>query len=324
MALSQKDSALLAKYKLDGDTRMDAAQTIFFARQLEEIDPQMYAAEYADPELLQLVSPKTLNPGAETYTYRFFDGAGVAKMTSDYASGSPRVDIGGHEYTFRIRGLRNSYGWNIQELRAAAMANLPLDSTRAVLARRVMNESINKWGLIGNAEFGIVGLFNQSSVPIVAAGTGGTGSPNTLWSGKTADKIALDLFNLIDSIPTVTKEREHARRVLLPYSRLRYIQQVPYTLGSAVTSQTVFQYVTQNRPGIEIRGALYLDTASAGGACRAMAYDYDRTKVEVLLPVPFESFPPERKGMEFTVDNHARMGSVVVRFPLSAAYMDAI
>lgn len=317
---------LCAKYRLDarGDAHLDAAQTVFFARQLEEVDAQMYDQKYAQLEAFQLVPVKTLHPGVESYTYRLFDGVAVAKMTSNYAGPSPRADVSGREYNARVRGVRNSYGWNVQELRAASHANLPLENMRAVVARRGVNEKINRCLLLGDTEHGIVGLFKNTNVPLVLAGTdgtvGATGLANTDWRVKTAASILNDMFNLVDSIPTATKEIEHAKRLLMPYRMLRYISR---TKIDSVSPITVLQFFQDNRPGIEVRGALFLDTAGANSVTRMMAYDPARENVEGLLPVAFESFPPERKGMEYVVENHARVGSVIFRYPLSAAFMDA-
>lgn len=329
MTIKLDAAALCQKYRLDarGDQYLDAANTVFFARQLEEIDAQMYDTKYAKLEAFELVPVKTLHPGAETYTYRIFDGVAVAKMTSNYATGSPRADVSGKEYTARVRGVRNSYGYNVQEIRAASQANLPLENMRAVVARRGVNEKINRVALLGDAEHGLVGLFNQPNIPLVLAGTDGTANPNTLWAGKTAASMLSDLFNLVDSIPTATKEIEHAKRVVMPYPRLRYISRVKI---DAVSPITVLQFFMENRPGVEVRGALFLDTAStshdgvAAGIARMMAYDPARENLELLLPVAFESFPPERRGMEYVIENHARVGGVVYRYPLSAAYMDGI
>lgn len=316
--------ALIAKYRLDSDSRLDADQRVFFSRQLEEIDAKLYDKKYAKLEAFELMSVKTLSAGAESYTYRIYDSSGKAVMSSDYANGSPRVDVGGSEHTTLIRSVRASFGYSIQEIRAAQMAGLPLESMRAMAARRAIDEKLNKVALLGDSEFGLTGLFNNASIPLVSAGTGGTGSPNTLWTGKTADQIAQDLFALIDSIPTATHEVEKANRVLLPYSRFRLISAKPYTVGGAVTGETVLQFVQRNRPGVEIRGALHLDTASAGGACRAMAYDASEEKLQLVCPIPFETFAPQAVGMESVVECHARIGSACVRYPLSAAYMDAI
>ena len=326
------DAAVCRKYHLDvAETsgRLDAAQTIFFARQLEEIDAEMYQVKYAAMEAFELLSTKTLHPGAESYTYRMYDAVGVARMTSDYASGAPRSDVSGKEYNSRIRGLLSGYGYSIQEIRAAQMAGLPLDSMKAVTARRVLNEGINKRALLGDTEFGLVGLFNLPNAGTYTVPVGATGTSDTRWAGaagvaaKTGMEIARDMFGIVDMIPTNTLEVEHAKRLLLPYKSFRYVSQVKI---DSVSPITVLQYFQMNRPGIEVRGALYLDTAGSLSPAtgRMVAYDPSREIVELLLPVPFESFPPERKGLEWEVIDHARMGSVINRWPLAVAYGDGI
>ena len=313
---------LCKKFRLDaaGDAHLDAAQTVFFARQLEEIDAQVYDVKYAKLEAFELLPVKTLHPGVESYTYRQFDGAAVAKMTSDYSSGSPRADVKGLEFTSRVRGIRNSYGYSVQEIRAAQRENLPLENMRAAVARRGINEAINKRALMGDSEHGIYGLF---ALPNAAKYTVPKNAGNTssyAWADKTAAEILNDMFGIVDSIPTATKEVEHAKRLLLPYAELRRISRMKI---DSVSPITVLQFFQDNRPGIEVRGALYLDTAATEnvvGGGMMVAYDPDRTVVELLLPVAFESFPPERKGLEWVVENHARMGSVVNRYPLAVCY----
>ena len=87
---------------------------------------------------------------------------------------------------------------------------------------------------------------------------------------------------------------------------------------------TILQYVESNRPGVEIRGALFLDKAGTGGVARMVGYDPNREKVEGIVPIPFEAFPPQLQGLEYKVENHARTGGVVARYPLSVIYGDGI
>ena len=46
--------------------------------------------------------------------------------------------------------------------------------------------------------------------------------------------------------------------------------------------------------------------------------------LEGILPVPFESFAPEIRSMNFRIACHSRIGGVCVRYPKSVAYMDGI
>lgn len=300
---------------------LDAAQTVFFNRQLEEIDGQLYNVKYGALEALELVSPKPLNIGAESYTYRSFDGRAVAKMTSNYSNGSPRADVDGKEDTSFVRSIRASFGYNIQEIRAAQLAGLPLDSMRAEQCRRSINEKLNSVALLGDAEHNLIGLFNQSNTTTYTVPADGTGSSAT-WATKTADQILRDMFGAVDKIPETTAEVEKPKRLLIPYTSLRLINSKRMGAGDGVL--TVLKFFQVQRPDIEVRGALLLDTAGAGSTKRMMAYDPNRINQEWLLPIPFESFPPQLQGMEYVIECHARCGGVIVRYPLSICYADGI
>lgn len=298
---------------------LDAAQTIFFTRQLEEIDSELYNVKYAALEAFELVQAKTnLHPGTETYTYRQYDGRGIAKMTSNYSTQSPRVDVDGHEFSSSVRGIRASFGYNVQEIRAAAKAGLPLDSMRAEQARRAINEKINSTALLGDAEHGIKGLFNIANAQTFTVPKN-AGNTSTLWANKTADEILDDMVSLVDQVPTNTAEVEHVTRLLIPHGEFRRITS---TRMSALTKETVLEAFKMMRPGVEVRGAQFLSTAGAGGLQRMMGYDPSCCKF--MLPIPFESFAPQQQGLEFVVELHARAGGVVCPWPMSTIYGDGI
>lgn len=300
---------------------LDAVQSVFFARQLEEIDGQIYNVKYGALEALELVSPKPLNIGAESYTYRAFDGKAVAKMTSNYANGSPRADVNGVEETSLVRSIRASFGYNFQEIRAAEMAKLPLDSMRAEMCRRSINEKLNSVALLGDAEHSLIGLFNQPSTTTFTVPADGTGS-SALWINKSPDQILRDMFSTVDKVPETTAEIEKPKRLLMPYTSLRLINSK--RMGAGDGTLTVLKFFQTQRPDIEVRGALLLDLAGAGSTKRLMAYDPSRINLEWLLPIPFESFPPVLQGMEYVVECHARCGGVICRYPLSICYADGV
>jgi hypothetical protein len=330
------DKQVVAKYGLDrvecrlDAARLDAATTLFFARQLEEIDQQLYDVKYGALEYAELLAMKQgIQPGAESYTYRQYNGTGQAKVTANYSGSSPRSDVEGLEFNSRIVGIRTSFGYNFQELKAAAASGTPLEMMRAEKARRALQEKINAIMLQGDTEFGLTGLFGASDVgDITSAGsftvpTTGTGT-SKLWSTKTAALILDDMFGIVDQIPTNTQEREQPKRLLLPYARLRTISRMKI---DSVSPITVLQFFKENRPQVEVRGALMLDTAgliSAAAAARMVAYDPSRENIEGILPVPMETLAPQLNGMEYVVELHARIGGVVCRYPLSVCYGDGI
>jgi hypothetical protein len=300
---------------------LDADQTAFFNRQLEEIDTQLYEVKLADLEARALVDEKPINPGAESHTYRQFDKRGVAKILANYATGSPRVDVDGKEYTATLKSVRASFGYSIQEIRNAQFAGLPLDAMKAMAARRAIDEKLNAIALIGDAEHGLLGLFNQPNAQTYTVPADGTGS-SALWANKTSDQILRDMFGIVDQIPTNTAEVERPKRLLMPYSRFRLINSK--RMGSGDGTLTVLKFFQTQRPDIEVRGALLLDTAGSGGTARMVAYDPSPINLQWAVAVPFETFPPQLEGMEYVIECHARAGGVFMRYPLSMAYGDGI
>lgn len=300
---------------------LDAAQTVFFQRQLEEIDSQLYNVKYGKLEARELVNAKPINPGAESYTYRQFDTRAIAEIVSNYQTDSKRVDAEGKEFTSFLKSMRLSFGYSVQEIRAAQFAGTNLDAMKAMAARRGIDEKMNKIALAGDAEHNLIGLFNQTNAQTYTVPADGTGA-SALWASKTADLILRDMFGIVDQIPANTAEVERPKRLLLPYSRYRLITSKRMGTGDGVL--TVLGFFQTARPGIEVRGALFLDTAGSGGTARMMAYDPDPVNLEWLVAVPFETFPVQLKGMEYVTECHGRCGGVVARYPLTICYGDGI
>lgn len=301
---------------------LDAASDLFFQRQLEEIDTRLFENKYGALEALQLVQSRPLNPGAESYTWRRYDARGQAKIVSNYAGGSPRANVNGVEMTSKVRSVRASFGYNIQEIRAAALAGTPLDSLNAMAARRMIDEALNLIGLLGNSEHGLLGLFNQTNAQSYTVPADGAGA-SALWSTKTADQILRDMFGICNMIPDNTAEIEKPKRLLMSYSRLRLVSQKKVsTAGDG--GMSVLDFFKTKYPEIEVRGALFLETAGASSTQRMVAYDPNPLNLEWLVSIPFETFPVQVDGMEFNTECHARVGGVVARFPLSMAYGDGI
>jgi hypothetical protein len=301
---------------------LDANADIFFQRQLEEIDKRLFETKYGALEALQLVQAKPLHPGAESYTWRRYDSRGQAKIMSNYATASPRANVNGVEETSKVKSVRAHYGYNVQEIRAASMTGVPLDPMNAMAARRMVDETLNTIGLLGDAEFNLIGLFNQPNAQTYTVPTDGTGS-SAEWADKTSDQILRDLFGLLEQVYTTTKEIERPKRILMPYPHLRFIQQKKLSSAGDGTL-SVFEYFKAKVPDVEVRGALYLDTAGAGSTARMMAYDPNPMNQEWLVPIPFETFETERVGLEYKTECHARVGGVVCRYPLSMIYGDGI
>ena len=116
---------------------LDADQTMFFQRELEHIKSRTYDIRYAELKARSLIPVSgEAGPGAESITYYQYDMVGVAKIIANYATDLPRADVRGKKFTSPVESLGASYGYSVQDIRAAAKAGKPLEQRKANAARR--------------------------------------------------------------------------------------------------------------------------------------------------------------------------------------------
>ncbi len=312
------------KYMPTSAPVLDATQSIFFARQLELIESKNYQTKYPDLEAEQLLPNRIQVPaGVDKYTWRLFNGRGEAVPMAGNEDGAPQADVDGAESSTVLMSWVSGFGYNVEEIAAAAFAGMPLEQMRAEVCRRKLAEALNKMALLGNANRGITGLFNQAgtqtySVPATGASSG------TLWTSKTADQVLLDMFSMVDSLPNNTIDIEGGATrpltFLMSKASMRLISTL--RLGTSAQDTTVLEFFKRQRPNVTLGGANYLPTAASGGLPRAMVYD--PAQVSWLVSIPFEQMPVQQEGFRFNINCRSRGGGVVTPFPKSIIYADSM
>ena len=296
------------------DFRMDEAG-LFLERQLEYIRPQVFEVTYADikyPTLLPVTSEA--GPGAQTYTYRIMDSTGEFKLIADAADDLPRADISQVEKSINIRSFGGSFGYTVQELRAAQMANIALEQRRAAAVRRAYEEKVEKVAMFGESTVGLAGFFNNATVDVVAA--------NKWFDTATAQEM-LELLNYgVSAIINASQMKEQPDTILLAYEDYNKIST---TRNSDSSDVTVLEYFLRTNP--YIRNVEPINQLDAGNSelntNRMVVYKRDPEKVQLHIPQPLELFPPQQRGLEFIVPAHARVGGVALYYPKSVIYVQA-
>jgi hypothetical protein len=300
------------------DFRMDTAG-LFLERQLEFIRPQVFEIQYADikyPTILPVTSEA--GPGAQTFTYRIMDSTGEFRLLADAASDLPRADISQVEKSINIRSFGGSFGYTVQELRAAQMANIALEQRRAAAVRRAYEEKVESVALFGESTVGLSGFFNNSTVDIVAADK---------WFstvGITAQEM-LELLNYgVTAIISASKMKEQPDTILLGYADYNKIST---TRNSDSSDVTVLEYFLRTNPYIRnvepINQLTQGNNAGRLNTSRMVVYKRDPEKVQLHIPQPLELFPAQQRGLEFIVPAHARVGGVALYYPKSVIYVQA-
>jgi hypothetical protein len=294
--------------------RMDEAG-LFLERQLEYIRPQVFETVYADikyPTILPVTSEA--GNAAQTFTYRVMDSTGEFRLLADAADDLPRADISQVEKSINIRSFGGSFGYTVQELRAAQMANIALEQRRASAVRRAYEEKVEEVAMFGEASASLAGFFNNSTVDVLQADKWFTDS------GTTAQEM-LELLNYgVTAIVNGSKMKEQPDTILMPYEDFRVVSTQRNSDSSDVT---VLEYFLRTNPyitSIEPINQLDKDNSSLS-TNRMVVYKRDPQKVQLHIPQPLELFPPQQRGLEFVVPAHARVGGVAIYFPKSVIYV---
>ena len=300
------------------DFRMDDAG-LFLQRQLEFIRPQVFEIAYADikyPTLLPVTSEA--GPGAQTFTYRIMDSTGEFKLIADAADDLPRADISQVEKSINIRSFGGSFGYTVQELRAAQMANIALEQRRASAVRRAYEEKVEAVAMFGESTVGLAGFFNNATVDVIAT--------DRWFTGSTASGTAQDMLELLNygvsAIINASKMKEQPDTILLAYEDYNKIST---TRNSDSSDVTVLEYFLRTNPYIRnVEPVNQLDADnSVLNTNRMVVYKRDPEKVQLHIPQPLELFPPQQRGLEFIVPAHARVGGVALYYPKSVIYVQA-
>lgn len=300
---------------------LDAAENVFFERQLEQVRAQTYDVKYAQLKARMLIPvDNSVDPGAETVKYEQFDMVGQAKIINSYADDLPRADVKAKEFRQPIKGIGSAYGFSVQEIRAAKFAGKPLEQRKANAARRAVEQKIDAIGATGDSDNGLLGLFNQPNALVYTVPNGGSGFAT--FAKKTPDEILADLNGVTNLIVTTTKEIEVPDTLILPVDQYSHIASTP---RSANSDTTILDYFLKNNPYIQaVEPWAKLSGAGSGGTDRMVAYRRDPDALMLVIPQEFEQFPPQPEGLEFEIPCHARCGGVQVYYPLSICYGDGI
>jgi len=302
--------------------RLDANETLFLARELESIESTLY--EWLEPELKYRMLIPTSNedsPGAETITYRMITMVGMAKIIANYSADLPRADAITKEYSQKVKTIGISFGYNTQEVRAATLANKPLEKIKADAARRAVREKENALAWTGDSSHGIIGFLNNPNIPVQAAPAGVGG---TTWALKTPDEIIEDISLMVQTMRDSSKGIHSGDTLVLPIAQYTIITTLP---RSANSDTTIAEFVLKNKAyGIrQIEWLNELKTAfTSGTKDGAIFYEKNERVLQNRIPLEMITHPVQEKGLEYIVPIEARNGGVVVRYPLGCLFFTGI
>lgn len=315
--------------------RFDANDTAFFLRQLTYIYQQTYDIKYPELKARSLIPvDNRVNPGAESYVWRQFDKRGQAKIVQNYADDFPNAEVIGKEFQTRLVSLGASYQYTLQDLRAASMAGMPLETRKAETARRVMENLVEQIAAVGmNGAFGADPTETGDNIPIYGLCNFPNIGVNTTthnWTNgsTTVAQILADVNALQASIFNTSLGVHTPDTLVLPTTVYSYLATTPRS--PTFTDDTILQYMLKQSPWLKaIEYWPWLDTAgklqdttTAGPRC--ILYERSPEILQMVVPQEFEQLPPQMINMAFKIPCHMRFGGVTIRYPKAVAYLDGV
>lgn len=309
---------------------LDAADTVWFARQLEAIDATNYE-ELLPGNLARRYIPDVANvpEWAPVYTYRQFSGRGRSRVGAGPDSDdAPRITLVGREASRTIKQVENSYGWTVREIQQAAGTRTPLDTMTVMMARTATDREIDFLLAKGNADFDIEGLLSLSAVdPALTTPTSKNSGTKWATAANTADQILADINKITTDLFRGLKQTDAPAFqkfvLLVPTDAYARIATTP---RSTTSDTTILQFALANNPWIESIEPWYqCDDAGAGGSIgRMVAYPRNPLALGALVPQEWRALAPQERNTAIVIPTMASCGGVVCRYPAAVRYMDDV
>lgn len=295
--------------------KLDAGESAFLTRQLTYILPEVYKVEYPDLMARRLFPIRTDVPsGALSFNYEMWDETGEAIVVDNYATDFPTSNVNVEEFAQKIVSIGASYQYSMQEIRAAAMANTPLEAMKATATRRSVERKLEAIACTGNSATNMTGFTNNASI-LSESVTDGT------WTAGEPDDVITDVNALAKKINLTTKGIYWPDTLVVGTKGWGLLQTTP--VAYQYQNTMLYNWLLQACPWLKaIEFWPYLDTAGSGGAERIMAYKKDPECLQLVIPQDFEQMPPEVENMAFKVACHMRTGGLQIRRPKTVCYMD--
>lgn len=318
--------------------RLDAADTYFLTQQLESLDPTTYYELVPSRLGRRFIPPvEGVAPYDTAYKYAMTSLKGRAKKMGPRSKGAPTVEVTRTETTQGVKTFESSFGWSVDEIKAAKAKNLDLDRDKYSAAVVSIEQQIDTALAFGIPELNAPGLVNnalvQTTAPIAKTGGG------TSWLGAAVKpaEIIKDIGNMIGDIRALLKSARIPGQeapmfqkftLLLPTEHLTLIATTPRSDNS---DTTILDYVLQNfrRWLAGIEDWWQLDTADGGSPQAVMYPAIDSGAMNPfagggILPMDFETLNPQESGRDISIPAAGKCGGTVMRYPLAFRYMKTL
>ncbi len=300
-------------YNNNNIANLDAAQTIFFLNELNQLDKTLYERELPILKANELIPvDNSVDKGAESITYHMYDRTNNGKIISNYADDLPTVEDFATTATSYIRSYGDSFIISIQDLNAARFASKDIFANKAFAALESHMTWMNNLAFFGAPDANITGWLNNPYIP--TAPVAGDTDPHKLWAYKvTVDPalIVADLNEIARATVLTSEGLYRADTIVMPLEQYNLIEGLRMGTG---TDTTVLEFFSKNNRGITLAWANELKGAFSGKD-GMIAYRKRKDDIRQVIPQAFEMLAPQWKNLSYLVPCHSRHGGTIIARP---------
>jgi hypothetical protein len=300
-------------------SRYDANETATFARELEWI--QAGAIEKKFPGLvganLVPLAGGQVFPGARSHTYREIDSWGEAELLEEYTIDDfGTAEVRGAEVTGKFRNFGAKYIYTLEDLRARPSLTVDVIQNKAVTARRVMEEKLDKLILLGDGPF--TGLLNNAN------SQDDTSSDDWETGTVAGDVTAIrNTFKRVADNAFLATKGVYTQFDFVVSNKMWTKLNLWVDATIAGNGMSVASFLLNNLTGVRsITPCARLDGAGATGKDRMLAFPRDPEVLDALVPTRFESLAPQLNGAAFITPCMGKYGGLRIFQPLAVRRCD--
>ncbi len=320
------------------ELRFDSNDRYFVTAQLQAIDPEKYY-ELVPGVVGRRLIPKIgqANPNLPTYKYISTKLKGKTRVTrGGRAKDQPTASVTREEKVHSIHTFEESFGWTIDEIRAAREvqgADLERDAFTAALTK--IEQEIDGALALGIPNTTTFGIANNPDIDATTSDvTGGWFDP----THGTPQAIVSDIEKWIEEEVAALKQAQVPGNNMpmftnfalwLPNKHYARIGMRPFGLGTDVQVTTILEF-TKKFPMLKaIEPWWRLDTADDGDPMGVLVACDDSGRMLPmvgggLLPMDLDRLPEQYTGRNVTVPIAGKCGGVPIRYPVACRYITGI
>lgn len=309
---------------------LDASTTVFLERELTSVDPKKYMELFAGLKAMSFVPPiENLAPYDKSYEYSMWSITGTAENIGANARDLPRVGVKRTPYTRSISPIGASYGWTLDDIRAAAAKNVPLEDTTIIAAMSAIKRKLDRRIALGDTDLGYTGLLND-------AGILADNSVTVDWDPADGPTMLAALNKLLADTRARLKQATEMPggegipafdrfQLLLPTAAYSKAKQTPAASGYPQSVLQVFRENNEEWVSGVSEWSLLDDLGVGGGSVgRAVCYPLNPAALGHATARYYTEEPPQANGLNIDIPCHASSGGTVIRYKVAFSYADLV